>query len=232
MKKLFLILIIFPFACFAQEKAQVTEKSNLSVGFSFAPEYANRTAKAEDALGEFILSFSDGEKAKFGFTTGINIDYQITNWLSFETGMLFSNKGYKEKVWLRENESDAGKEYCSRYNIYYLEIPLKFKYYFAELQKINFYAVGGLVPAVYLSNKLKSDAAEVNNTSIYQDGSTKFNKLNLSGALGLGCKYQFNPDWFLDVEAGYRHSFFPMDDLALKRKLYSLGVDFTLYYRL
>ena len=212
----------FVFEEIAIEYLELKEgRSNLSIGFSFAPEYAYRTTKTTDVVGKSLLPASEDETAKFGFTAGLSLDYRITNWLSFETGMLFSNKGYA----LNKNEIKS-------YSIYYLEVPLMSKFYFAEWQGIRYYASGGVVPAFYLSSKIKSANKDLNNTSIYPAGSTKFNKLNFAGALGLGAQYEFNTHLFLNVEAAYKHAFSPMDDLALQRKLYSFGLDFTLYYRL
>ena len=207
------------------------KNDNLSIGFSFTPESAYRTTKAVDVVGESQLWAAKSEKSKFGFTTGLSLDYRITDRFSFETGMLFSNKGYKDNLLVREDENDfQGKEMDMHYSFCYLEVPLKVKFYFAELYGFSWYASAGLIPQTFLSKKIKLENG-MDITTIYPDGSVKSNSINVSTFIGLGLEYGFNPHLFLDVEAGYKHSLVPVNDEALKRYLYSLGLDFTLYYK-
>jgi len=230
MKKAILILFIFPFVCYAQDETDVVKNDNLSIGFSFTPESAYRTTKVLDVVGESLLPASKSEKSKFGFTTGLSLDYRITDRFSFETGMLFSNKGYKDNLFVREDENDfQGKEMDIHYNFCYLEVPLKAKFYFTKLHGFSCYASAGFIPQTFISKNIKLENGT--RMDIYPDGSVNSNSVNVSTFVGLGLKYNLNSYLFLDVEAGYKHSIVPMNDEALKRYFYSLGLDFTLYYK-
>ncbi len=228
MKKILIILFICPLVCFTQNPSETISKNNLSIGITFAPEYAYRTIKAVDVYGENQIPDSEKEKSKFGFTTGLNLDYSFNNWLTFQTGVMFSNKGYKHMD-IRIDESDIGSEQDIKSNFYYLSIPLKAKFYFPDTQPLKFFASVGFSPDFYLSRNTYFDGEKLDN---YGDGSVLFNKVNLSFLGNLGFRYNLNSGFFLETSFSYKQALFKLNDTKLKRHLYSLGAEIALYYQL
>lgn len=232
MRKILLVLLaVLPFLCFSQEelKVELSEQSNLSIGVLFAPEYDFRTVKSTDVVGDYLLEFSKDEKGRFGFTTGISIDYSIMKWLSFETGMMFSQKGYSKTMLLRENESEELFEGKFKLGFYYLTIPLKAKFYVWDVAAVRLYTSIGFSPDFYLSKKITLNG---DNMDYYQDGSVLFNKVNLSFLGNIGARYDINSKMYLEVGASYKHALLPLNDIKLKRNLYSFGLDISMFYRL
>ena len=70
------------------------------IGFNFSPDFSSRTLKNNDGSSSsdlVIKSRKDIEIAKFGYTTGLNVCFNFSQLVGFETGIQFSNKGYKTK---------------------------------------------------------------------------------------------------------------------------------------
>ncbi|NDV45951.1 PorT family protein [Paludibacter sp. 221] len=231
MKKIILfILITVPVFCFAQSDSLSIKTGSTSIGFLFSPERTFRTVKSESIAGDVQKELSKSEKAKFGFTTGLSINHDFNKYLAFETGLLFSNKGYKDAILLRNNANEVGEQSDINFNLYYLDVPLKAKFYFWELPQFRCFVSGGLSINFFLLKKLTVAGEDMTNT-YYPDGSVKFNKVNLSGMVNLGLSYNIIQNIMLEASAGYKHAILPLNDLALKRHLYSLGLDMCVYYR-
>ncbi len=95
---------------------------------------------------------SDDFKMKPGFHIGATAEFPLSEMISFETGLLFSTKGYR----VSEKESGQGwsEEYKKKLNLLYLDIPLNAK---ASIDLGNMKAYGTFGPylGMGLSGKYK-----------------------------------------------------------------------------
>ena len=94
--KLISLLIILFFSI--NLKAQQTKYSKILIGFNFSPDYNYRALKNNDgkAMNDVIIeSRNKNEIAKFGYTTGLNLLFNCAKNWAFETGIQYSNDGYK-----------------------------------------------------------------------------------------------------------------------------------------
>ena len=101
------------------------------IGFNFSSDYNSRALKNNDGSpsSDFVVKIrNDNEVAKFGFTTGLNICFNFSQLAGFETGVQFSNKGYKtisqDLIYFPPSPSSPTKAKTT-YSYQYIGIPLK-----------------------------------------------------------------------------------------------------------
>src|SRR5674476_325987 len=142
----FLLIIILPFTILAQNTSKNKQQKlkQILMGLNLSPDYSYRTLKSDGPMfsGSVVSSRNNQEVAKFGYTVGLNIYFNITSRAAFETGIQYSNKGYKTElmdlVWLQPDPSLPTKGKFI-YNISYLDIPAKINLTFGE-KKLRFCA--------------------------------------------------------------------------------------------
>lgn len=131
----------------------------------------------------------EDSKLNPGFHIGPVIDFQINSLFSFETGLLYSTKGYKELSNLTIDTNSS-----TRINIAYLDVPLTIKTSL-QIKKVLLFANGG----GYIASGLFGDILSKEDVDgIYgswqkivwgdQDGS--FQRLDYGVDIGLGVKYK------------------------------------------
>jgi len=147
--KLTTLSFVFLILTIANSKAQTFKiKGGLNL--------ANMLMKDEDG------AFTEGKKTKLNLHAGIMAEQPITDLVSFETGLLLSEKGFKTD----EDEDD----YSSRLNLLYADIPLTLKYT-RDIESYKVYGIFGPYVGIGLSGKTKTTEkyngrTETNKTSI------------------------------------------------------------------
>ena len=101
--------------------------------------------------------WSEDFKMNPGYHVGLAVDVPIDKWLSFESGLLISTKGYKY------SEEGDGYKVENKLNMLYLNIPLTPK---ATINtgKVKLYAVAGPYLSIGLGGKWKSTNTYNGNT--------------------------------------------------------------------
>jgi len=112
---------------------------------------SNMLMKYEDEV------WSEDFKMNPGYHVGLAVDVPIDKWLSFESGLLLSTKGYKY------SEEGDGYKAEEKLNLLYLNIPLTPK---ATINtgKVKLYAIAGPYLSIGLSGKSKSTYTYNGNT--------------------------------------------------------------------
>mgnify|MGYP001103303261 CR=1 FL=1 len=72
------------------------------------------------------------------FHAGVLVDFQMKEHLDMQTGLVFTNRGYRYKLEI----PDSSYRYLETTNIYYLDIPLLFKLH-TEVGNAKLFAVAG-----------------------------------------------------------------------------------------
>ena len=141
MKQLLILLTTLASLTLSGQDAKPTQK--ILIGFNFSPDYNFRTLKNSDGStsSDYVIkSRNNIEVAKFGFTTGVNVCFNFSQLVAFETGIQFTNKGYKTKnldlTYIPPNTSLPAKAktfYAGRsYLISYCSIAFNFRDSFAQ----------------------------------------------------------------------------------------------------
>lgn len=215
-------------------------QGKLQIGIVFSPDLNFRTLKNNDgsaASSTEIEMRNSNEKAKFGYTAGVNACYNITpNW-SIEAGIQYSQKGYQTK----ENhyimiEPEPGVPEKTRYihNFYYTDLPIKVNY-MAGVGKIRFITSAGITTNYFIKEmQTQKDS--------YADGTIKrhsrevteftYNTVNITPTISAGIDYQITNQLNIRVEPVFRYGALKIIDTPITAHLWNTGVNFGCYFRL
>lgn len=196
--------------------------NNFKLGLSVAPSFSSRYLKAESDAQANADYFDSIEMPHLGYSLGLNLGYQISKRFSINSGLLFSNKAQGSK--------SASLESILNYtnNIYYLDLPFKFNYYFFS-KKSKIYLTGGANFSYFLSNKISY--GKENNTDNFTAVGEDLNSFNISGLIGLGIDLPIYKRWAFNFEANYQHAFTPVLNTPIKRYLFSINPTIALFYK-
>ncbi|KAA9333718.1 outer membrane beta-barrel protein [Adhaeribacter soli] len=236
MKKLIIAALAFvSFNSYAQT-ADLKPNSKIALGVSFSPDYSYRTLKS-DADSKWIIDIREEvESAKLGYTTGANALINLSNRFSLETGLLFSDKGYKAKVKYIVTEPDPNAPESAKHNYRYLtlDVPLKVNYYITT-GKIKAFASVGSSANFFMTVKRTS-------TYEYANGKTEkktvpasdfgYEKVDIAALASVGVDYALTENLLLRVEPIYRRSVTSITKLPIDGYLYSAGLNLGVFMKL
>jgi hypothetical protein len=239
-RALMVALLVYPLLL-AGQPDEMTPFTGFYLGLSFSPDYCYRTLRHDgNGYNASLVKINDSLSIpKFGFTTGLNIVIVINKKFSVESGLLYSNKGYKTKTLsnpegLYDNFPDEINPVKLRDigHFIYLDFPVKLNYFILN-QKLGIYSTAGISPNLFLSRKVirkvefrdgKSD--QFNHSSEY-DLST----INLTMIIGVGFKYDLSEKIYLRTEPVFRRSITPIKDFPIKTYLYSFGLNTGILFK-
>jgi hypothetical protein len=239
MRKILFLLLIAPFcAAHAQETKKQTVSQKLSIGFNFSPDYSYRTLNNSGSSSTDIVvtSRNNLEVAKFGYTTGLNICFNLSKTIEFETGIQYSNKGYQIKnralFYLPPIDPALPKKAETIYSYQYIGIPLRVKLTAGE-NKIRFLSSAGFMTNFLLKARQKTifEYSDGNTTKSTQS-MTDFNKVEIAPMISVGVKYIVNEKTQLTAEPTFRYGMTQTKDATISEHLWSAGLNIGLYYRL
>jgi hypothetical protein len=242
MNRLLLILLTLSLQTFGQDTT--TTRHKLFIGLNLSPDHcgrlitqndksiSNATWSRDKALEDSII------RPKFGYTAGISFDYQINNWLSVETGLQFSNKGFKTipilTIYNSSNPFGGFTEATNIISYEYLDIPLKAKFYFLK-NRFQLLASIGATFNYLLRVTVKTiptEETETNKTETNVDD-YPYNKINISPTISFGAKYNLNDKLNLQLVPTFSYGLLKLNDKDYKvDHLWSLGANVIFYYRL
>lgn len=131
--KLFIVFFLF---------AVAAESFGQSFGFKAGLNLSKQFAKDNEA------NYTADLKMKPGFNVGVTAEFPIADFISFETGLIFSTKGYKY------SEEDVDFKYKENLNMFYVDVPLTAKATF-ELGGVSIYGLLGPYVGMGIGGKLK-----------------------------------------------------------------------------
>lgn len=239
MKILCILIAAIPFVANAQDAKKNNPGKNITVGFSFSPDYSYRTLKNNDgsSSSEMIIDQrNDIEKGKLGFTTGLNLNIKVSKNLAIQTGIFYSDKGYRNPKQALSFSSPSPTEpthVSTRYNLNYLDIPLKLNF-ISGRGKVTLIVGAGLAVNLFLN-------ASTNVTYFYDDGreenrkqssSVAYNKFNLSSLASVGFEYRLKDHISLRAEPTFRYGLSKTVDQPIAEQLWSVGLNMSIYIQL
>ena len=233
---LFFLAIIISFAVQGQNN-KPTKK--ILIGFNFSPDYNFRTLKnsnGESSADVTIKNRNDIETPKFGYTTGMNVGIIVSQRLGLETGIQYSDKGYKTKiqdlVYFPPSPSSPKKAHFI-YAYQYVGIPFKAKFYFGK-GNVRFLSSIGLMTN-FLLNVKQTTIVEYSNGKTEkntQSTTSSFKKVDISPIVSIGIDYKLNKKFHLLAEPTFRYGVIKTKSAPVTENLWNAGLNIGIYYEL
>lgn len=134
---LFILISLFPLVSFSQ-----------IFGVKAGLNLSKMIIKDDD------IDFTDEFEMKPGFLIGPTVEFPLSQDFSIESGVLLSCKGFKDSY----EETYQGGYYKSKttFNLWYIDIPVLFKYNFQINEKINLYPAIGPYIGIGLKGQSKN----------------------------------------------------------------------------
>jgi Outer membrane protein beta-barrel domain len=237
MKRLLILVIAIPLFTNAQKTQKSEAGKKIIIGFSLSPDYSNRTLINNDGNSSsdmVINSRNEIEKGKFSYTTGFNLDVRLSEKLEFQTGILYSNKGYKTPKRAASYQTPRPSEPThikSEVLFNYLDIPVKLNYISGK-RKIKIITGVGIAASFLLK---ESDVY----TLFYVDGSEKeidnynaydHNNFNLFALISVGLEFKVKKNLSFRAEPSYRYGILKtIDDVPVSERLWNIGLNMGVY---
>lgn len=239
---------LFSFTLYGQETSTPTPTKGhdkLLIGINFSPDISYRMLSS-NSYPRLVSYRNSNEKPKFGYTTGLNVNYNFSKKIGIEIGAQYALKGYattKKELdytvmlfdpsdFLNENGL-LPTHYNDKFNFHTLDIPIRAMFSFGK-KKVQF------VTSIGVTTNILLKATDVV-IYTYEDGSTQgtghdisenYHKLNITPTISAGIAYQLNDHLKLNVEPTFRYALTNSSDLPYSEHLYSAGLNITCYYTL
>lgn len=232
-----ILFIIIGFASFSVQGQDSKTLPKILIGFNFSPDYSFRSHKNSDGNSStdlVIQNRKETELAKFGYTTGLNILFNFSQLIGFETGIQYSNKGYKTKkqdlIFIPPNPASPSKVRFT-YAYQYIGIPLKAKFTMGK-SKMRFLTSIGFMTNFLLNTKHTANYEYSNGSTEKktESSSIKFNKIDISPMMSIGVDYKLNNKIHISAEPTFRYGVIKIKDAPVAERLWNAGLNFSCYY--
>lgn len=211
------------------------------IGFNFSPDYSFRTLKNNDGSSSsdlVIKSRNDIEIAKFGYTTGLTIFFNVTQKIGLETGIQYSNKGFKTKnqdliyIPLPPNPSLPTKLKIN-YAYNYIGFPIKAKFTSGKT-KLLFIASAGFTTNFLLNVKQTNyfEYADGKKEKKTESTTSDFNKVDITPMISTGFEYKVSNKIHFIAEPTFRFGLLKTKDTPVSEKLWNFGLNIGFYHGL
>ncbi|MGC9354216.1 MAG: outer membrane beta-barrel protein, partial [Mariniphaga sp.] len=200
-------------------------------GFVFSPDYAYRSLYGTDLLGEEIVAIRNNQESpKFGITTGFSILYQVSTNFELESGLFFSDKGFRyasDDFYAFESDDPfIPKKATVIYRYRYLDVPLKVNWFFLN-KKTRLFLSAGLTSHLFLEASFKNihefDGRTEKET--FTDDNTIYSKVNLGFSGGIGMEYSISKRFYFRIQPEFRRILTSMAQTPIKMYCWSVGVN-------
>lgn len=234
--KCFLLMLI-PFGLSAQDSINTTNKG-WAIGLIVSPDYCYRTITSDGtvSMDNIVSSRNKNETAQSGITSGINLCYFFKKRFSIETGINYSNRGYRTKYFSDFISPVPDPFIPTRinyiYNYNFIDIPLKINF-IAGRKRMRFIAGAGINTNFLLFFKEAQIAEYADGRTIisYPKPETGFNFSDLSVSLSAGTDINLTNKLNLRIEPTYRYGLGIKQTSPIKEHLWNAGLNFGFYFR-
>lgn len=239
MKHLLIFILAFSTVGFFAQEFSSKKFNRFQLGVSFSPDVCYRTLKETDITTTqtnfYVMDARNKMEApKFGYTGGVNFSYALNHWLSIESGLHYSNKGYgmkKQDLYSNQQEPGIPTNFKFIENFYYLDLPLKVNF---SLGKNRWRFISSVGASTNLF--LKESQTQVLYFSDKTDRSTssdgnKYNNMNISPMVSLGIDYHLSNKMSLRVEPTFRYGLLKIIDAPVTAYLFSAGLNVGYYVK-
>jgi hypothetical protein len=234
-------------------KSATTEFKRLLFGVNISPDYCYRTLQNNDGSStssKIIELRNKNEGAKFGYTAGLNICYNISKHLGIEFGLQYSSKGYVNSN--KNSDLVFGDQIAPRngivysntgvivlttskltYNHNYFDLPIRAILSFGH-KRFQFITSLGVTTNILLTATQTNISENTNGSKQRNTNDQRFNFkiLNISPLISAGIDYRLNNKINFRIEPTLRYGILKIIDTPVTAYLWTTGVNMTCYYKL
>lgn len=208
-----------------------------SFGLTASPDLGYRLLnnnKGDSITGKLINIRNEYEIPVFAFSAGINARAGLLPFLALETGIRYSQYGYKMTgitVTNQVGEVIPGADATSITRFHYIAVPLSCVLSYGR-ERWRVLADAGLEFSYLLhENTLVSITYPDSTDRINLSWEYPFKRFNLFPFAGVACEYHFNK-WLLSAGPVFRFGVINLSDTPVRTFLWSAGFRFGVYYHL
>lgn len=238
-KTLYAFLFLFPIGLSAQDSTLKTLK-HWNIGYTVSPDYCYRIVKSDGSvtMNNIVTFRNENEVPQFGITSGFNVGYFFTKHFTIETGINYSNRGYRTK-YFSDFISPSGipdpfipTKINYIYNYNFIDIPLKINFV-AGKKKLQFIASAGISTnfLLFLKETRIAEYSDGRKITSYPKPQTGFDFSDLTILLSAGTDINLTNKLNLRIEPTYRYSLGIKQTSPIKEHLWSAGLNFGLYLK-
>jgi hypothetical protein len=232
---LIFLLLWFPMIGFSQKKESIFKK--IFYGLSIEADYCNRQLFYGSINEKFAAIRNNEEQPGLGFTLGANVQYRLSEKITLESGILFSNftinTKMKDLTW-QSNKTDLPTKSQTVFTTQNFSVPLKVNYN-VRVGRLQGYFTTGL-SINYLFNSNTSITTYLPDNSSYvnsHDQNIGYETLSVSLLAGFGIVYPISNRLVLNIEPIYRQGISSIvEDKNANEYQYSLGLNAKVFYNL
>lgn len=240
--------MLISLTAFGQDNATGTPK--LLLGVTVSPDICFRTLQNTNgsSTSDLIIALrDDNESPKFSYSTGVSLCYNLTRHWAIETGLQYSNKGFKfvkaNPTFSDQIDPGYGFIYTQNSptptkitfidNLNYLDIPLRTIFTVGN-KNFRFIASVGVTTNILINATTTSiieyESADTERRT--QEQGYDYKTINFSPTASVGIDWQLCDKFNLRVEPTFRYGLLKIIDAPITAYLWSGGLNFTCYYTL
>jgi hypothetical protein len=242
LSSIFFTAFFISISIFAQDKQPAKPELRKGIlGFNFSPEISYRrispdyTKLGSTQWADYRDKVNSAESSKTGSTFGINVGNRFNEKLSFESGLYFSFKGFKQNLSQTTPNSFLRQQVIANYKINYFDFPLELNYR-TGIEKTKFLIAYGLVINRLAIAKIEfSEQVNIDKTLTSSIKLTdNYKKLNLSTTFGFGFDTEINENFGIRLKTQFRYGLFSAQKQDYPRihydHLWTIGLNLNLYF--
>lgn len=232
------------------ETSAVSDFKRVQIGINISPDICFRTLKNNggNSFTDIVIKQRNkDETVKAGYTTGLNVCFNIKKFVGIETGIQYSNKGFQIKQRRAvfgsqlppgtplppEQDEKLPNKIDFVYNFHYIDIPVKANFTIGK-KKVRFFTSIGFVTNIFIKETsttiLKySDHTERKTGTINYNN---YNSVNISPVISAGIDYKINNRMNLRVEPTFRYGVLKTVKAPVEEHLYNGGLNISYYFGL
>ncbi|MCW3125233.1 MAG: hypothetical protein JWO03_891 [Bacteroidetes bacterium] len=216
-----------------ESKPTAIKAKKLFVGVHFSPGVAFRTlrlVKHSNGYPEAYELYKKYDKPIFGYDLGVNLEYLVNPYIGLQTGANYSLKGLEYEAPFSFSSGIA----TMRYQVHYVDIPLKMKVY-AGKGRVKFVGGAGIIFNVAFGQTNKSKTVE-NGKITYQSSHSYFplpkgpEVFSMSATASAGIDYKINELMGIRIEPAFSHQFIPFAKGGIYTYLWAAGINVAYYF--
>jgi hypothetical protein len=233
-----ILLFFFAFMLHAQDS---TRHKRFYVGLTGSPDYSYRFRQTSSSILNYTVNWENAyERPNILFTVGVDCLIKFNRKTAFGFGLLYSVKGEKTSDTPISSVPPTaqsahytyifGGRFTDQFYVNYLDIPIKFDYYFSS-SKLSPYLVLGISTNIFLFERITSTTTGTDGTKylqVFNEPST-FHTFNPQGQMGFGFNYCFNTS-LIRVEPIFRVSLLNASTTMISTWFYSFGLNCSYFF--
>lgn len=180
---------------------------------------------------------NEREESIYALTAGLSLNYDLRANMVLESGVLYAVKGYQtnsiELQWATPDQKFPVSS-KARFNLKFLELPLRFKYFVLKGDRFRSFVVVGPSVNFFVQKRINviSEFPDGDKAKNHSEVNTGYARFSLAATIGIGVEYALSRRLLIMAEPVYTQfvTSVIVGDEA-KEYPYSVGMNMGLLYR-